>query len=154
MTTPRHQDDTHRAAGSGTTDYDARRDGTVHTESTASRTKEFDAARTPGDRTTTTSTRSAADPRRDHSTATRRNHTGTADATRRSASQKGLWIGVLTFLALAVIDWLAGPSLSTFESLTFGEVIVYAIVGVIVGVIVKQIDLRRHRNDATHAHRA
>jgi hypothetical protein len=100
-----------------------------------------------------TSTSAAGNTYRDNTTA----RTATANhATVNSASaaKKGLVIGVLTFVALTLIDWLSGPSLSSLEALTFLDVIVYAVVGVIVGLAVKLIDLQRqksHRTDgATH----
>ncbi|MCQ8184885.1 hypothetical protein [Parvularcula maris] len=100
---------------------------------------------------TTTSAR--ANDYRD-TTATRTTTTPTSTVNNASAAKKGLTIGVLTFLALTLFDWLSGPSLSSLEALTFLDVVIYAVVGVIVGLAVKLIDLQRqksHRTDtATH----
>jgi hypothetical protein len=154
MATPTHHDDK-PGASTGSSTYDARREGTVHTDSVASRTREEDRIKRDSTANTRT-TRDAGSTSNVHSATTHPRHTTgtttTADSARRSAAKKGLWIGVLTFVALALLDWIAGPAFSAFESLTFGETFVYAIVGVIVGVIVKQIDLRRHTSD-NHAAR-
>ena len=70
-------------------------------------------------------------------------HTGDKEST---AAKKGLIVGVLTFLALTIWEWLSGGedvAGSEVDSLTFWpEVVIYAIVGIIVGVIVKMIAKR------------
>jgi hypothetical protein len=93
-----------------------------------------------------------------HRTGTTTHRTDTAVVNKSSAAKKGLWVGILTFVALTLIDWLSGPSLSSLEALTFLDVVVYAVIGVIVGLAVKLIDLQRqksHRTDtaATRTHR-
>jgi hypothetical protein len=152
MATPRNQND-RPTAPAGTTDYEAQREGTVHTGRTAERTGDFtDPNHTSGRTASRHATTDHDTTHRTHGT-----HRTTAAATgneRSSAAKKGLFVGIATFLALALIDWLAGPSFSAFESLTLGETIAYAIIGLIVGVVVKQIDLRRHRHDHKATHRA
>lgn len=169
MPTPRHQDDPNRPRAAGDPDYDARRDGTTHTGSVSDRTLEHERATTStntahrdpamdraahpaGTARTDETVRTTTDRGHDRDHRAHRSTTATGEHTKRSAAQKGLWVGVLTFLALALIDWLSGPSLSTFEALTFFDTVVYAIVGIVVGVIVKQIDLRRHSHDTKAAH--
>ena len=76
--------------------------------------------------------------------------TGTTTATtadrESTAAKKGLIVGVLTFLALTIWEWLSGGddvAGSAVDSLTFWpEVVIYAIVGIVVGVIVKMIAKR------------
>ena len=87
-----------------------------------------------------------------HAEAVRVAPTGTHTATdhvgdtESSAAKKGLIVGVLTFLALCIGEWLMGPGNaagSALDSLTFWpEVVIYALVGVIVGWLVKMIAKR------------
>ncbi|WP_031551652.1 hypothetical protein [Parvularcula oceani] len=78
--------------------------------------------------------------------AVRVSDTGTTAHTHKdNSAKKGLIVGILTFLGLALIDWLVGPAASDAESLTFGETIIYAIVGLIVGWVVKLIDKSRQK---------
>lgn len=67
------------------------------------------------------------------------------------SSTKGLIVGVLTFLALSLWEWLDGPAEAetnagaALDSITFPEMAIYAVVGIIVGVIVKAIDKARQK---------
>ena len=80
---------------------------------------------------------------------------GTATAARDhkdSSATKGLIVGVLTFLALSLWEWLDGPSEdagtnagAALDSITLTEMLIYAVVGIIVGVVVKAIDKARHK---------
>ena len=62
--------------------------------------------------------------------------------TDKSAATKGLIVGVLTFLALSLWEWLDGAAGAAGDSITFMEMAIYAVVGIIVGVIVKMIAKR------------
>ena len=72
--------------------------------------------------------------------------TATTGDQESTAAKKGLIVGVLTFLALTIWEWLSGGddvAGSAVDSLTFWpEVVIYAIVGIVVGVIVKMIAKR------------
>ena len=67
------------------------------------------------------------------------------------SSTKGLIVGVLTFLALSLWEWFSGPADAetnagaALDSITFPEIASYAVVGIIVGVIVKAIDKSRQK---------
>ena len=68
------------------------------------------------------------------------------------SATKGLIVGVLTFLALSLWEWLDGPADdagtnagAALDSITFPEMAIYAVVGIIVGVIVKAIDKARQK---------
>ena len=79
-------------------------------------------------------------------TATGTTATATTGDRESTAAKKGLIVGVLTFLALCLWEWLSGGddvAGSEVDSLTFWpEVVIYAIVGIVVGVIVKMIAKR------------
>ena len=73
--------------------------------------------------------------------------TGTTDTvhtadTDKSAATKGLIVGVLTFLALSLWEWLDGATGAEGDAITFPEMAIYAVVGIVVGVIVKMIAKR------------
>ena len=67
------------------------------------------------------------------------------------SATKGLIVGVLTFLALSLWEWLDGRADAdtnagaAFDSITFVEMLIYAVVGIIVGVVVKAIDKSRQK---------
>ena len=62
-----------------------------------------------------------------------------------SAATKGLVVGVLTFLLLSLWEWLDGPTGASGDAITFPEMAIYAVVGIIVGVAVKAIDKARQK---------
>ena len=61
------------------------------------------------------------------------------------SATKGLIVGVLTFLALSLWEWLDGPTGAEGDAITFPEMAIYAVVGIVVGVIVKAIDKARQK---------
>jgi YD repeat-containing protein len=60
-----------------------------------------------------------------------------------NSSTKGLVVGVLTFLVLSLWEWLDGATGAAGDAITFPEMLIYAIVGIVVGLIVKAIDKSR-----------
>ena len=66
-----------------------------------------------------------------------------------NASTKGLIVGVLTFVLLSLWEWLDGPTGAAGDAITFPEMAIYAVVGIIVGVAVKAIDKARHNKAHT-----
>lgn len=73
--------------------------------------------------------------------------TKTAETHRDSSSTKGLVVGVLTFLLLSLWEWLDGATGAAGDAITFVEMLIYAIVGIVVGVVVKMIDKSRAKTD-------
>ena len=66
-----------------------------------------------------------------------------------SAATKGLVVGVLTFLLLSLWEWIDGPAGAAGDSITFPEMAIYAVVGIITGVVVKAIDKARQKKAHT-----
>lgn len=69
--------------------------------------------------------------------------------TKDSSATKGLIVGVLTFALLSLAEWLMGPGTAeanagaAIDSITFPEMAIYAVIGIVVGVAVKAIDKAR-----------